>query len=74
MEHSLEHNKRSITTLAKLLTEVATLLISNGANSTRTKRNVVRIAEAYGYDVEVFFSFRGYFYPCTIKMEIIQKL
>lgn len=61
MEHSLEHNKRSITTLAKLLTEVAALLISNGANSTRTKRNVVRIAEAYGYDVEVFFSFSGIF-------------
>lgn len=45
--------------MAHLLVEVAALLISNGANSTRTKRNVLRIAAAYGYRVEVFFSFSG---------------
>lgn len=57
MQQHLQH--MPIKKMASLLAEVATLLISNGANSTRTKRNVMRIAEAYGYDVEIFFSFSG---------------
>lgn len=39
-----------------LLSEMAVLLISNGANSARTKRNIARIADAYGYKIDPFFS------------------
>lgn len=45
--------------MALLLADVAVSLISNGAYSTRTKRNVLRIANAYGYQAEVFFSYSG---------------
>ncbi|SDE67137.1 threonine/serine exporter family protein [Riemerella columbipharyngis] len=44
---------------ASLVAEVAILLISNGANSTRTQRNVLRITDTYGYNTEIFFSFSG---------------
>lgn len=39
-----------------LLADLGILLISNGANSGRAKRNLTRIAEAYNYKVQPFFS------------------
>jgi len=42
--------------MSEALVETSVLLISNGANSARTIRNVKRIAKAFGYDVELFFS------------------
>ncbi|MDO5608430.1 MAG: threonine/serine exporter family protein [Capnocytophaga sp.] len=39
-----------------LLAEVAVVLISNGATTTRTVRNLTRIAEAFGFKVEEFVS------------------
>lgn len=48
-----------ITGLSKmtdLLAEIGILLISNGANSGRTARNLTRISESFGYTIEQFFS------------------
>lgn len=42
--------------MTEILAETGVLLISNGANSTRTVRNLQRIAETYGYTIENFFS------------------
>ncbi len=42
--------------ITELLAEVATVLISNGANTTRTVRNLKRIATAFQCNVEHFFS------------------
>lgn len=42
--------------MTHLLAEIGILLMSNGANTARTKRNITRIAEAYGYDIQAFFS------------------
>lgn len=39
-----------------LFADVCILLISNGANSGRTRRNINRIASAFGYHLEMFFS------------------
>lgn len=46
----------SLSQMCGLLSETAVLLISNGANSTRTKRNIDRIAKAYGFRIAPFFS------------------
>lgn len=46
----------TIDDFADLLLNVAVMLISNGANSTRTARNLKRIADAFGYHIEQFFS------------------
>lgn len=40
----------------RLFIDTCILLISNGANSNRTRRNVNRIASVFGYDLEMFFS------------------
>lgn len=39
-----------------LLAETAAMLIGNGANSGRTRRNIERIARAYNFSVQPFFS------------------
>ncbi len=39
-----------------ILAKIGVMLISNGANSNRTARNLNRIAKAYGYKIEEFFS------------------
>ncbi|MFV0565179.1 MAG: threonine/serine exporter ThrE family protein [Flavobacteriaceae bacterium] len=39
-----------------ILAKIGAMLISNGANSNRTARNLNRIAKAYGYTIEEFFS------------------
>lgn len=52
-------NKEEIENMSFLLADIAILLISNGASAGRAKRNVLRISKAYGYDLEVFFSFSG---------------
>lgn len=50
------HNKENLCKIADILAETARMLISNGANSARTKRNLQRIAETFGYKIEHFFS------------------
>jgi len=46
----------TIDTFSDLLLDVAVLLISNGANSTRTARNLTRVSDFFGYHIEYFFS------------------
>lgn len=48
--------KQNIKLVGALLTDIAVLLLSNGANSTRTSRNLHRIVAHFGYGVEHFFS------------------
>lgn len=45
-----------IENITKTLVDISVLMISNGANSTRTARNLKRIAHTLGYNVEHFFS------------------
>ena len=40
----------------EIFADIAVTLFSNGANSTRTARNLKRIAPAYHCDVEFYFS------------------
>lgn len=46
----------SLSQICGLLSDIAVLLISNGANSARAKRNISRVADAYGYKIDPFFS------------------
>ncbi len=46
----------SIDDFSDLLLDIAVMLISNGANSTRTARNLKRVSDAFGYHIEHFFS------------------
>lgn len=48
-----------------LFAEIAILLLGNGANSNRTKRNVNRIASAFNYHVEIFFSYSAVIITAT---------
>lgn len=43
--------------LTKLLVEIGIVMISNGANSTRTSRNLNRIAKPFDLGLESFFSY-----------------
>ncbi len=45
--------------LTGLLAEIGAVMISNGANSTRTSRNLNRIAESFNLGLESFFSYSG---------------
>ena len=52
----MKTEQTSINRMADLLAGIGVMLISNGANSTRTTRNLKRIAGAFGYEIEQFFS------------------
>lgn len=43
----------------ELLLDVGSTLLMSGAHSERIQRNVNRIANYWGYDVDIFFSFTG---------------
>ncbi|MBP1664566.1 MAG: hypothetical protein H6Q19_1706 [Bacteroidetes bacterium] len=43
--------------VTELLAEIATLLMSSGSNTRRVSRNVTRIANALGYDFDIFYSY-----------------
>ncbi len=51
-----QHTKVTLSKTTDVLAEIARALISNGANSARTSRNITRIAESFGYTIEHFFS------------------
>ena len=44
---------------AKLLLDIAVLLMSSGAHTARVNRNVMRLSQALGYNAELFFSLSG---------------
>lgn len=46
----------SLERMTDLLTEIGVILISNGANTTRTVRNLNRVAKAFDFKIEQFFS------------------
>lgn len=45
--------------VAYVLADISAVLISSGANTRRALRNVERIANALGYDTEIFHSYSG---------------
>ncbi|GET46579.1 threonine/serine ThrE exporter family protein [Capnocytophaga felis] len=47
---------KKIERASRLFVEISELLISSGANTRRVLRNVERIAEALGYNCEIFYS------------------
>lgn len=53
----MEKQQSNIENAAELFAQISTLLISSGANTQRTTRNVERFANALGYHCEMFFSF-----------------
>lgn len=53
------NESNQIDKISVLLADVGVLLISNGSSAARARRNVLRISEAYGYELEIFFSFSG---------------
>lgn len=44
---------------ADLLLDMGTVLLVSGAHCGRVKRNIERVAEKWGYNVEIFLSFTG---------------
>lgn len=46
----------TIDQFSDVLLDIAVMLISNGANSTRTGRNLNRVSDSFGYHTEFFFS------------------
>lgn len=49
-------NTDELDRMTDLLSEIGVVLLSNGANTTRTVRNLKRIAETFNYQIEQFFS------------------
>lgn len=43
--------------VTELIADIATLLISNGSNTRRVSRNINRIANGFGYDCDIFYSY-----------------
>lgn len=69
--------KISLDEIAKTLSEIGVMLLSNGATSSRASRNLKRIAESFGFNVELFFSHSAIVLtvenPFTGKKETIVK-
>lgn len=49
--------KNQVNETITLLADIAEMLISNGSNTPRVSRNVNRIANALGFQTEIFFSY-----------------
>ncbi len=53
----MENQQTKLEQVTELLAEIATLLMSSGSNTRRVSRNVSRIANALGYDFDIFYSY-----------------
>ncbi|MGC3976906.1 MAG: threonine/serine exporter family protein [Paludibacteraceae bacterium] len=53
----MEFQQTKLNQLTELLADIATLLMSSGSNTRRVSRNVSRIANALGYDFDIFYSY-----------------
>ena len=52
-------NIKLIQELSKILLEVGSLLMASGANSSRIRTTILRIAEAYGFNAELLITHRA---------------
>ena len=52
-------NEEKINELCKLLLEIGSLLMSSGANTSRIRITIMRIANAYGYQAELLITHRA---------------
>lgn len=57
MDKLVEIKQTELEKVTELLAEIATLLMTSGSNTRRVSRNVSRIANALGYDFEIFYSY-----------------
>ena len=54
-----EHATASACRVADLLLDMGTVLLVSGAHSGRVTRNIERVAETWGYSLELFITFTG---------------
>lgn len=54
-----EHASASACRVADLLLDMGTVLLVSGAHSGRVTRNIERVAETWGYSMELFITFTG---------------
>lgn len=54
-----QHHSREIREIGSMLLETGALLMSSGANTTRIRITVNRIAEAFGYNADLFITQRA---------------
>jgi uncharacterized membrane protein YjjP (DUF1212 family) len=54
-----EHASASACRVADLLLEIGTVLLASGAHCGRISRNIERVAEHWGYHMELFITFTG---------------
>lgn len=57
----------STSRVANLLLKIGALLLTSGSNSRRISVNMLRIANAWGYNLELFSSFTGIMITLTDK-------
>ncbi len=54
-----EHASPSACRVADLLLDIGTVLLASGAHSGRVNRNIQRVADAWGYSMDLLITFRG---------------
>lgn len=54
-----KYNKEDITRLCKILLDTGALLMSSGANTSRIRTTIMRIASVYGYNAELLVTHRA---------------
>lgn len=55
----MSHSKEEVNDLCKILLDVGTLLMSSGANTSRIRITILRIANAYDYQAELLITHRA---------------
>lgn len=72
-EHREEHASARACRAADLLLDIGTVLLVSGAHSGRLRRNVERVAETWGYRLELFIAFTGLMVSITNKQDLSER-
>jgi len=59
LTHEEEHATASACRVADLLLDIGTVLLASGAHCGRINRNIERVAQRWGYQMELFLTFTG---------------
>lgn len=68
-----EHASAKACRVADLLLDIGTVLLVSGAHSGRLKRNIERVAETWGYRLELFITFTGLMVSITNKEDLSER-
>lgn len=68
-----EHASAKACRVADLLLDIGTVLLVSGAHSGRLRRNIERVAEMWGYRLELFVTFTGLMVSITNKEDLSER-